>query len=123
MSQSTSLSGPRRFAYAEPHRADRRDSGAHRREANGLGGVPNPEGRIVTQPDTSVGIALLQELLGCAWGHGRISTADDPDPCPRQAVEIVVLHDGPEREWTLKLCADHCERVLAETTPHAEVGS
>ena len=74
---------------------------------------------MTSQPDISVGIALLQELLGCAWGHGRISTVDDPDPCPRQAVEIVVLH-GPERQWTLKLCADHCERVLAATTPHAE---
>lgn len=61
---------------------------------------------------------VVQELLGCAWGR-HIALPDDREPCPEQAVQIVVLHDGPE-ERELKLCARHRDLVLAETTPHTE---
>lgn len=58
---------------------------------------------------------ILQALLGCAWGR-TVRTEDDPDECPDQAVQIVVVHDGP-RSIDLKLCGRHRDRVLAETTP------
>jgi hypothetical protein len=56
---------------------------------------------------------VVQQLIGCAWGR-VVSTDDDPEPCPDQAVAIVVL------QFTLKLCTRHKERMDRETTPHME---
>lgn len=67
--------------------------------------MPNPKESII-----------LQELLGCAWGR-EVSTPDDQELCPNQAVQIVVLHKG-YYECYLKLCAVHRDRILSETTPH-----
>lgn len=60
---------------------------------------------------------LGQWLLGCYWGTGRaIHAPDDPDPCPEQATQMMVLHIG-EQELFLKLCPKHLARVQAESTP------
>lgn len=61
--------------------------------------------------------AVVQALLGCAWGR-QVSAPDDLEPCPNQATQIVVLHDGEGGERPFKLCAAHTGRVLAETDPH-----
>lgn len=58
---------------------------------------------------------MVVELLGCAWGRS-VRTEDDQTECPNQAEQIVVVHDGPHA-IDLKLCAQHRDRVLAETTP------
>lgn len=62
--------------------------------------------------------AIVEELIGCAWGR-KITTPDDTEPCPNQAHTVVVVHDG-DFEAALKLCQAHNERILAETTPHTE---
>lgn len=63
-------------------------------------------------PDHPVA-GLIHELLGCQWGRG-VSTVDDKLPCDEQAVQIVVVHDGPQ-EMALKLCPKHRDRILEET--------
>jgi hypothetical protein len=60
--------------------------------------------------------AIVDELIGCAWGR-KVTTPDDPWPCPNQARTVVVVHDG-EDQRELKLCDRHRDRVMAETTPH-----
>lgn len=58
---------------------------------------------------------MVQELLGCTWGRA-IRTPDDEQPCPDQAVQIIIVHNGAD-EIALKLCSRHRDRVLTETTP------
>ena len=64
------------------------------------------------------GIGPAQALLGCAWGR-TVHTPDDADACPRQAVQIVVVHDG-DAAIELRLCARHVERLSRETTPRED---
>lgn len=52
---------------------------------------------------------LVEALLGCSWGR-TIGTADDFDPCPEQAVRIVVLHAG-DKQREVRMCAAHVARV------------
>jgi hypothetical protein len=61
---------------------------------------------------------LLHTLLGCSWGH-VVSTPDDLEPCDQDAVQIVIVHDGP---WSkdLRLCQRHVDRLALETTSRAE---
>jgi hypothetical protein len=73
----------------------------------------------MSQSNTEQSVSgMVQELLGCAWGR-HIALPDDREPCQDQAVQIVVLHDGPKVR-ALELCARHRDLVLAGTTPHAE---
>lgn len=59
--------------------------------------------------------AVVQKLLGCAWGRG-ISTPDDTTPCPERAKQIVVLHRDDE-EYEVRLCERHLAVVLEQSTP------
>jgi hypothetical protein len=63
---------------------------------------------------------LVQELLGCTWGH-TIGLPEDRDPCQEPAAQIVALHPqgGPDAVH-VKLCAYHVRRVTALTTSHKE---
>lgn len=66
----------------------------------------------------SVSESLIRSLLGCEWGNG-ITIHDDNSVCDKRAERIIVLHDGPNSE-SFKLCAEHAELVLMETTPHKD---
>ncbi len=57
----------------------------------------------------------IQSLLGCTWGR-TVHTPDDAEPCPRQAVQIVVVHDGGA-SVDLRLCTRHVGRLSQETMP------
>ena len=64
--------------------------------------------------------SLVQELLGCTWGH-TIGLPEDRDPCQEPAAQIIVLHPmGDERGVPVKLCAYHVQRVTLLTEPHKE---
>ncbi len=64
----------------------------------------------------------IQSLLGCEWGR-TVHTPDDTTPCLRQAVQIVVVHEG-DSSVDLRLCASHVRRLGQETTPRTdEAGS
>jgi hypothetical protein len=63
--------------------------------------------------------AMVQELLGCAWGR-KLWTDDDQEPCAEQAKAIVVMHnpDEPGTTLGLKLCAKHNDFVMGATDQH-----
>jgi hypothetical protein len=66
-------------------------------------------------PETGIG-ALVQQLLGCAWGRSLWSP-DDTEPCQKQAVKIIVLHHNGE-EADARLCDHHSAVVMLLTDPH-----
>lgn len=61
-------------------------------------------------------IRMVQAMLGCGWGR-TVRTPTDSIPCPEQAVQIFVLHDDG-REVEVRLCAQHRDVLLEQTTPH-----
>lgn len=63
--------------------------------------------------------AMVQELLGCAWGR-KAWTKDDQEPCLEQAKGILVIHNpvGHGSTLDLKLCAKHYAFVLEATDQH-----
>lgn len=65
---------------------------------------------------TLVGALRAHDLLGCDWGL-RVSTKDERGICSRQAMRLVVVHDGPVQH-ELKLCDAHFDRVAELTDPH-----
>jgi hypothetical protein len=69
------------------------------------------------------GIASLQQMLGCAWGHIIGAEGYDVSPCPKSATDVVIVHNphsNPEfpDEVVLKLCDVHREIVLSHTDAH-----
>lgn len=60
---------------------------------------------------------IAQELLGCAWGR-KVWTLDDTSLCDDAAIQIVILHDGPSKQFDVRLCQRHLEAISRETTPH-----
>lgn len=62
--------------------------------------------------------SIVQDLIGCAWGR-KVWAHDDPEPCPEQATNITVLHDGATA-MEVRLCPRHKSRLVEETTEHEE---
>lgn len=60
---------------------------------------------------------VIRDLIGCAWGRG-ISTPDETDECTEQAVKIVALHDALDRQFEVRVCQRHFDKLAALTDPH-----
>jgi hypothetical protein len=60
----------------------------------------------------------IRSLIGCGWGR-TIIIASDTEPCMEQAVQMVVLHEGPT-ERLVKVCDKHLELLTELTDPHKE---
>lgn len=60
----------------------------------------------------------IQQLLGCAYGL-TVSLHEDDPPCPKKAVQIVVLHDG-DGQHEVRLCAEHLAVIEMHTKPREE---
>jgi hypothetical protein len=65
--------------------------------------------------------AIVDELIGCAWGR-KVTTPDDPWPCPNQARTVVVVHDG-EDQRELKLSESFAGCPCNRSSPCVEVAS
>lgn len=59
---------------------------------------------------------MVHELLGCAWGR-KLWSKDDSALCGMPAVKMVALHEGSPDYIVVKLCQDHLDVVMAESTP------
>lgn len=56
-------------------------------------------------------------ILLCVWGR-LIGEYGDTEACYSEAVEEIVLHDGPIVRGPFRLCAKHAARVDANSQPH-----
>lgn len=72
----------------------------------------------MTAPNRETLGGLVFSILGCEWGR-KVALPDDKLPCTRQAVQRLVLHDGPIT-LCFQFCAEHFAVVEGQTDPHRE---
>lgn len=66
---------------------------------------------------------MAHRLIGCDWGRS-IWTADDKHPCPKRAVQRVVLYDQGLPYVMVQACDEHLRLIeqVAEADRRADHG-